>query len=121
MKIFKKPYTVRRYQKPSWEGGLPGVPYRDITLNLDVQDNRRKNQGDRGGRSTSGSLTVYSNIQLFPAEPSKQIDADRLLFMGRWYVCTEAVYWGNTILAHWTCTFEAVEGEEPEEEEGDKP
>lgn len=119
MRIFKRPYTVRRYQKTSWENGSPSAPYTDLKIMLDVQDNRRTNQGDRGGRFIAGSLTVYSDVQIFAAEPDRQIDGDRLLYMGRWYVCKEAVYWGNTILKHWVCAFEAADAEEGDEQEGD--
>lgn len=112
MKIFKRAYTVRRYQKTSWEAGIPSAPYVDMELMLDVQDNRRTNQGDRGGRSTAGALTVYSDVEIFAAEPDQQIDGDRLFYMGRWYVCTKSVYWGNTILKHWVCEFDSADAEE---------
>lgn len=112
MKIFKKPYTVRRYQKTSWKNGNPSAPYTDMTIYLDVQDNRRTNQGDRGGGSVVGSLTAYSDVEIRAADPDRQIDGDRLFYMGRWYSCKETVYWGNTNLKHWVCSFEAVDGEE---------
>lgn len=112
MKIFKRPYTVRRYQKTSWEKGVPSAPYTDLKIDLDVQENRRANQRDRGGSSVVGSLTVYSDVEICAAEPERQIDGDRLLYMGHWYICKESVYWGNTILKHWVCSFEAADGEE---------
>lgn len=116
MNIFKQKYTVRRYGKTERENGVLSSPYTDLQLMLDVQARTRTNQNDMGGRYITGSLTVYSDVELLPAEPSAQQAGDRLLYMGKWYVCKSAVYWGNTILKHWIGEFEAVEGEEDDDD-----
>ena len=119
MKIFKHPYTVRRYGKTSWENGCPSAPYSDVTLNLDVQGVTRTAQDDTSGKNIAGSLTVYSNEELHPAEPDNMNSGDRLFFGGHWYVCRQSVYWGNTILKHWVSQFDAVEGEKGDDAEND--
>ena len=119
MKIFKHPYKVRRYGKTGWENGCPSAPYSDVTLNLDVQGVTRTAQDDTSGKNIAGSLTVYSNEELHPAEPDNTNSGDRLFFGGRWYVCRQSVYWGNTILRHWVSQFDAVEGETGDDAEND--
>ena len=114
MNIFKQMYTVRRYKGTRWDSGTAETPYSEMQLPLDVQAKTRRNQDDASGRSTTGILTVYSDVQLFPTEPDKQMTGDRLLYMGQWYACKSSIYWGNTILKHWISEFEAVEGEKGE-------
>lgn len=111
MNIFKRSYKVRRYEKTSWEDGVASAGYEDAQLMLDVQAKTRRNQDDPAGRTTTGTLTVYSDMELHPAEYDDQTDGDRLFYMGKWYVCKSSVYWGNTILSHWISEFEAVDGE----------
>ena len=111
MNIFKRPYEVRRYGKTSWEDGVASAGYEDVRLMLDVQAKTRRNQDDPAGRTTTGTLTVYSDMELHPAESDDQTDGDRLFYMGKWYVCKSSVCWGNTILSHWISEFEAVDGE----------
>ena len=96
MNIFKRSYKVRRYGRTSWEDGVASAGYEDVQLMLDVQ---------------AGTLTVYSDMELHPAESDDQTDGDRLFYMGKWYVCKSSVYWGNTILSHWISEFEEVDGE----------
>lgn len=114
MNIFKQMYTVRRYKGTSWDSGTSETTYSDMQLPLDVQAKTRRNQDDASGRSTTGVLTVYSDVQLLPTEPDKQTTGDRLLYTGQWYACKSSIYWGNTILKHWISEFEAVEGEKGE-------
>lgn len=111
MNIFKRSYKVRRYGRTSWEDGVACAGYEDVQLMLDVQAKTRRNQDDPAGRTTTGTLTVYSDTELHPAESDDQTDGDRLFYMGKWYVCKSSIYWGNTILSHWISEFEAVDGE----------
>ena len=111
MNIFKRSYKVRRYGRTSWEDGVASAGYEDVQLMLDVQAKTRRNQDDPAGRTTTGTLTVYSDTELHPAESDDQTDGDRLFYMGKWYVCKSSIYWGNTILSHWISEFEAVDGE----------
>lgn len=115
--FFKKPYLVRRYGKTTWENGVAVASYTDETLHLDVQGITRTTQDDTSGKNISGSLTVYSNEELRPAEPDMKHSGDRLFLFGHWYVCRQSVYWGNTILKHWVSQFEAVEGEKGENDD----
>lgn len=119
MVFFKKPYLVRRYGKTSWENGAPTASYTDSKLYLDVQGVTRTAQDDTSGKNIAGSLTVYSNEELHPAEPDNMNSGDRLFFGGHWYVCRQSVYWGNTILKHWVSQFDAVEGEKGDDAEND--
>lgn len=111
MNIFKRSYKVRRYGRTSWEDGVASAGYEDVQLMLDVQAKTRRNQDDPAGQTTTGTLTVYSDMELHPAESDDQTDGDRLFYMGKWYVCKSSGYWGNTILSHWISEFEAVDGE----------
>ena len=119
MNIFKRSYKVRRYGRTSWEDGVASAGYEDVQLMLDVQAKTRRNQDDPAGRTTTGTLTVYSDMELHPAESDDQTDGDRLFYMGKWYGCKSSVYWGNTILSHWISEFEAVDGENERGKRGD--
>lgn len=110
MNFFKRAYTVRRYGQKIWENGLCESPFEDIQLPLDIQNRSHRSSEDLSGQSETGSLTVYSDSPLYPARPEQQMDADRLLYMGRWYECTSCAYWGNTILRHWQAEFRLAEG-----------
>ena len=85
MNIFKRSYKVRRYGRTSWEDGVASAGYEDVQLMLDVQAKTRRNQDDPAGRTTTGTLTVYSDTELHPAESDDQTDGDRLFYMGKWY------------------------------------
>ncbi len=111
MNIFKRPYTVRRYGKVDWDDENLTEEYSDMQLMLDVQAKTRTNGDALEGQSVQAKLTVYSDVELFPAEPGQQSSGDRLFYMGHWYICKSAVYWGNTMLKHWIAEFEGVEGE----------
>ena len=78
MVFFKKPYTVRSYGVTSWANGSPTSSYTDRTVHLDVQGITRTNQDEQSGRMTTGSLTVYSDEELHPAEADKKYSGDRI-------------------------------------------
>lgn len=111
MNVFKKPYTIRRYGKKTWENGLPRSNYKDYTVYLDIQP-----QGDGTTRNGDGhwvtrNVKAYSDVPLVVADPDNGIDGDRVLINGRWYECVGCEYWGNTILTHYECSLTAVEEE----------
>lgn len=81
MNIFKRSYKVRRYGRTSWEDGVASAGYEDVQLMLDVQAKTRRNQDDPAGRTTTGTLTVYSDMELHPAESDDQTDGDRLFYI----------------------------------------
>ena len=113
-------YTDRR-QLEAWQRSVRATLGIDIRADfflgkeydrmLDVQAKTRTNGDAVEGQSMQAKLTVYSDVELFPAEPGQQSSGDRLFYMGHWYVCKSAVYWGNTMLKHWIAEFEGVEGE----------
>lgn len=68
MNIFKRPYTVRRYGKVDWNDENLTEEYSDMQLMLDVQAKTRTNEDAMGGQGVQAKLTVYSDVELFPAE-----------------------------------------------------
>ena len=81
MNIFKRPYTVRRYGKVDWNDEDLTEEYSDMQLMLDVQAKTRTNGDAVEGQSMQAKLTVYSDVELFPAEPGQQSSGDRLFYM----------------------------------------
>ena len=97
MNIFKQMYTVRRYKGTSWDSGTAETTYSDMQLPLDVQAKTRRNQDDASGRSTTGVLTVYSDVQLLPTEP----DGDLLINDAGDFEIIDAVKQGVQIRLRW--------------------
>ena len=111
MVFFEKPYTLRRYGKKTWAGGLPESPYTDSEIKLDLQP-----EGDGLVRIDEGhwvtrTMKAYSDVPLKTADPNASTDADRILYNHFWYECKSCSYWNYAVLAHYECLFEAVETE----------
>ena len=123
MNIFKRPHVLRRYSKPSNEGGYIFTPYEDMTLPMDVQTLSNQATTEEDGTEAVQKLKVFCDFEILTESQDKQQKADRLWFQGKWFVCRQARLSENTPLRHWTCEFtEALDSEEaPEEVDKDEP
>lgn len=108
MPFFGKNYTLRQYGKDEVVNGYPTAGYKDITVFLDVQTMSNEQVVEAGGSRDKMMLKAFGN---FPVRCSKQeegVRSDQLLYDGRWYECVSSRFSGNTIIRHWTSTFQLI-------------
>lgn len=95
--IFKKPYTLRSFQKTEYTEGYPRARYSDRTVMLNVQPMTTNEilalpEGIRRDKN----IKAIGKVEIMPADDAAGTLADRLLYRGQWYECTVADVWGNT-------------------------
>jgi hypothetical protein len=108
MPFFGDNYTLRRYGEDAVVNGYPTATYKDISVFLDVQVMSADEIIEAGG---SGDKTMLKTFGDFPISCSKQeegVRSDQLLYEGRWYECMSSRLSKNTIIKHWTSTFELI-------------
>jgi hypothetical protein len=108
MPFFGDNYTLRRYGEDAVVNGYPTATYKDISVFLDVQVMSADEIIEAGG---SGDKTMLKTFGNFPISCSKQeegVRSDQLLYEGRWYECMSSRLSKNTIIKHWTSTFELI-------------
>lgn len=108
MPFFAEDHTLRRYGEDTIVNGYPTAGYQDITVSLDVQTMSDDEVIESGGSRDKMMLKTFGN---FPVRTSNQEDgirSDQLLYEGRWFECMSSRQSKNTILKHWTSTFELI-------------
>ena len=108
MPFFAANYTLRRYEKDLIVNGYPTAGYKDSTVSLDVQEMSDQEVIEAGGSRDRMMLKAFGD---FPIRTSKQEDgvrSDQLLYEGRWFECMSSRLSRNTVLKHWTSTFELI-------------
>lgn len=108
MPFFGQNYTLRRYGEDLIVNGYPTAGYEDISVFIDVQTLSDDEVIEAGGSRDKEMLKTFGD---FPIRTSKQEDgvrADQLLYEGRWFECMSSRLSRNTILKHWTSTFELI-------------
>lgn len=108
MPFFGENYTLRRYGEDKIVNGYPTAGYEDITVFLDVQTMSDDEVVEAGGSRDKMMLKTFGD---FPVRCSKQeegVRSDQLLYEGRWFECISSRHSKNTIIRHWTSTFELV-------------
>lgn len=111
MKIFKKPYRIRRYSKKTWEGGVSTSPYKESVAYLDIQPQDGSVSVNSDGHWVVRKLKAYSDMELLVSDPEKQVDADRVLVNGTWYECIQCLHWDNTVLRNYQVILSAIDME----------
>lgn len=95
--IFKKPYTLRTFEKTKFEDGYPKAKYSDRTVMLNVQPMTATElialpEGIRRDKN----IKAIGKVGIKTADDAAGTLADRILYRGQWYECTGADVWGNT-------------------------
>lgn len=95
--IFKKPYTLRRFEKTQLVRGRFHAAYEDSTVYLNIQpltsdDIMTLPEGMRRKKN----VRAIGRMPLRTADEKTGILADRIYYRGEWYECTGADIWGNT-------------------------
>lgn len=107
--IFKKPYTLRRFEKTQIIRGRSHAAYTDSTVSLNVQpltsdDVMMLPEGMRRKKN----VKAIGRIALRTADEKTGILADRIYYHGEWYECTGADIWGNTPVGQTEAVFGLV-------------
>lgn len=95
--IFKKPYTLRRFEKTQLVKGHSRARYSDSTVKLNVQPLSMSELVTLpDGIRRSKNIRVIGQVQIRTADDRAGTLADRIFYNGEWYECTGADIWGNT-------------------------
>lgn len=108
MPFFAEDYTLRRYEKDAVVNGYPTAGCQDITISLDVQVMSDEEVIEAGGSRDKMMLKTFGNFPVRTSNQEEGIRSDQLLYEGRWFECMSSRLSKNTILKHWTSTFELV-------------
>ena len=104
--LFKKPYTVRKYQPQTIINGYAAAPYYDVTMKLNVaplgsEDLQALPEGER----TVKRVNAFGPDKITAADNTQGIPGDCLYYYGQWYRCVSSVYWDHTFLRHYESQF----------------
>lgn len=114
--IFKKPYTLRRFEKVQVVKGYSRARYSDSVVKLNVQPlTSTEIMALPDGIRRSKNIRAIGKVQIKTADDKTGTLADRIYYRGEWYECTGADIWGNTPVGQ----TEAVFGLVPNVESGD--
>ena len=107
--IFKKPYTLRRFEKTQIIRGRTHAAYTDSTVSLNVQpltsdDVMTLPEGMRRKKN----VKAIGRIELRTADEKTGTLADRIYYHGEWDECTGADVWGNTPVGQMEAVFGLV-------------
>ena len=95
--IFKKPYTLRRFEKTQPVKGYSRARYSDSTVKLNVQPLSMSELVTLpDGIRRSKNIKAIGQVQIKTADDRAGILADRIYYNGEWYECTGADIWGTT-------------------------
>lgn len=108
MPFFAANYTLRRYEKDLVVNGYPTVGYKDSTVSLDVQEMSDQEVIEAGGSRDKMMLKAFGNFPIRTSKQEESVRSDQLLYEGRWFECMSSRLSKNTILKHWTSTFELI-------------
>lgn len=118
MVLFGKTQTIRRFGKVTIVNGYREASSEDIQLVMDVQTQTKPTRMDETGKEATARLKVFCDTELQTADKEQGLQADWLLYHGKWYECTECVRMENTVLAHFEAQFQELP-EQPEETSSD--
>ena len=105
MNFLKKPHLLRRYSKPKIVKGYSSIPYKDLTLPMDVQTLEDVVITTPDGSRSVQRLKVFCDSIILVEKEATQQKADRLWFQDTWFECKSSRLSENTPLRHWTATF----------------
>ena len=95
--IFKKPYTLRRFEKSELIRGRSQAKYSDSTVILNVQPlSSTELMALPDGIRRSKNIKAIGKVIIRTADEKTGTLADRICYRGEWYECTGSDIWGNT-------------------------
>ena len=107
--IFKKPYTLRRFEKTQLVKGYSRARYYDSMVKLNVQPLSMSELVTLpDGIRRSKNIRAIGHVQIRTADDRAGTLADRIFYNGEWYECTGADIWGNTPVGQTEAVFGLV-------------
>lgn len=95
--IFKKPYTLRRFEKTQIIRGRSHAAYTDSTVSMNVQPLSSDDLMTLpDGMRRKKNIRAIGRVLVRTADEKTGTLADRIYYRGEWYECTGADIWGNT-------------------------
>lgn len=114
--IFKKPYTLRRFERMELIRGRSHAKYIDSTVMLDVQPlSSTELMALPEGIRRSKNIKAIGRVTIRTADEKAGTLADRICYRGEWYECIGSDVWGNTPVGQTETVFGLV----PNVETGD--
>lgn len=108
MPFFGDDYILRRYGEDKIVNGYSTAGYEDITVFLDVQTMSDDEVVEAGGSRDKMMLKTFGDFPIRCSKQEEGVRSDQLLYEGRWFECISSKLSKNTIIRHWTSTFELV-------------
>lgn len=108
MPFFADYYILRRYMGDKLVHGYPIADYHDISVSLDVQTLSDDELAEEGGSRDKMMLKAFGDFPMRCSKQEEGVRSDQLLYEGRWYECIASRLSRNTIIKHWTSTFELI-------------
>lgn len=108
MNIWKKKYTLRRYNPQKSRKGYFTRNYTDTTVMLNVQPVSDQTEVTTEGKRCPKMIKSYGTFPIRTEDVKRGIQADRLFFNGAWYQCESSVFWEHTPLSHYRSEFALV-------------
>lgn len=97
LNIFKKPYTLRRFEKTEIVKGYAHAKYSDSTVMLNVQPlTSEELVALPEGIKRKKNIKAIGRADIRTADERTGILSDRLYYQSEWYECTGSGVWGNT-------------------------
>lgn len=111
--IFKKPYTLRRFEKTQIIRGRPRAAYTDSIVRLNVQPLSSDDVMTLpDGMRRKKNVKAIGRIELRTADEKTGTLADRIYYHGEWYECIGVDIWANTPVGQTESVFGLVPREE---------
>lgn len=109
LNIFKKPYTLRRFEKSELIRGHIHAKYTDSTVMLNVQPlTTEEIMVLPEGMRKKKNIKAIGKVPIRTADEKEGTLADRIYYHGEWYECTGSDVWGNTPVGQTEAVFGLV-------------
>lgn len=111
--IFKKPYTLRRFEKTVLVKGRPVTKYNDSAVMLNVQPLTTAELVTLPeGMRRVKNIKAIGKVDIKTGDEKTGILADRLYYRGGWYECTGSDVWGSTPVGQTEAVFGLISNAE---------
>ena len=109
MGLWRKPYTLRRYEKRKLKKGYSTSGYTDLKVELDVQPLSTKElEALPEGQRSKRRVKAFGGTPIQTANQEHGTKADRLFYMGNWFECETSEPWDGSFLGHYLTQFVKV-------------
>lgn len=109
IRIFNKPYCIRRFGEQRLVKGYLSSGFTDYTVSLNVHPlGTDAVQALPEGQRHLKRLEAHGEVKLCVANEEHNTKGDLLYYHGDWYECINCQLWDHTLLAHYNYQFVLV-------------